>query len=121
LFKAAAQLPDRFLIRGGAGKYLLRELMSPHLPEEVFTHPKQGFAIPLFRYQNEAFRALAHDLLLEDNPWPGFFPNDFLRQTLQCGLELKKNTVRMSVFQASHQLWMLMQLLGWARRFGVSL
>ena len=121
LFAAAARLPDDLLIRGGKGKYLIRKIMEKDLPAAVFDHPKQGFSIPLYKYQNEAFADLAHDLLLSNNPWEGFFPRSFLERTLRLGLQHRRNTARLSVFQSAHRLWMLMQLLGWARFYKVKL
>lgn len=119
LFAAAAQLPDPFLIRNGKGKYILRKIMEKDLPAAVFNHPKKGFSIPLFKYQNPTFKQLAQDLLFENNPFPGLFQEDFLRQVYNNGLNNKKNTASMSVFQSAHQLWMLMQLFGWGRYFEV--
>ncbi|MEL7222018.1 MAG: hypothetical protein AAGJ93_11915, partial [Bacteroidota bacterium] len=72
-----------------------------------------------FKYQNAAFKELAQDLLFENNPLPNLFQTAFLRQVYENGLNNKKNTAAMSVFQSAHQLWMLMQLLGWARYFEV--
>ncbi|MEO1408966.1 MAG: asparagine synthase (glutamine-hydrolyzing) [Bacteroidota bacterium] len=119
LFDAAAQLPDRLLIRGGKGKYLLRQIMAADLPPEVFNHPKQGFGIPLYKYQNQAFQQLAQRLLFEENPWPGLFPQALLRKYYDRGLQHQNDSARLSTFQSAHQLWMLMQLLGWAQRFNV--
>jgi len=119
LFDAAAQLPDEFLIKNGKGKYLLRKIMEKDLPIEVFNHPKKGFGIPLYKYQNEAFKKLAQRLLFEENPLPNLFEQGFLEQIYHQGLSQKKNTAQRSVFQASHRLWMVMQLFGWAEVFGV--
>lgn len=119
LFAAAARLPDELLIHQGKGKYLLREIMKPHLPEAVFSHPKQGFNLPLHSYRNAAYRQLAQRLLFDENPWPGFFPTSALEAIFTRGLEQQKDTASMSIFRATHQLWMLMQLLGWAKRFNV--
>jgi len=119
LFEAAAQLPDRFLMQGGVGKRVIRETMKHDLPESVFNHPKKGFNIPLYRYQNQAFKDLAKRLLFEQNPLPGLFKKAQLEAIYQRGLEQKTDTPTMSVFRASHQLWMMMQLMGWAERFQV--
>ena len=121
LFHASAQLPDKFLINGGVGKYVIREVMRTELPASVFNHPKQGFNIPLFRYQNEAFRRLAQRLLFDENPLPELFERAQLDRIYEQGIEMKQDTNTISVFRASHQLWMIMQLLGWAERFGVEL
>ncbi|MEM9821554.1 MAG: asparagine synthase (glutamine-hydrolyzing), partial [Bacteroidota bacterium] len=119
LFAAAAQLPDRFLIRNGKGKWLIRKIMEKQLPSEVFNHPKMGFSIPLYKYQNKAFRDLAQDLLFENNPLPQLWSSPFLKTLFDEGLNTQQNSAQRSVFQSAHRLWMMMQLLGWARRFGV--
>ncbi|MEM8906563.1 MAG: asparagine synthase (glutamine-hydrolyzing) [Bacteroidota bacterium] len=121
LFDAAAQLPDRFLIRKGNGKWIIRKIMEQELPAAVFDHPKMGFSIPLFKYQNQAFQQLAHKLLFEENPFPGLWDQTSLQKIYHQGLHTKKNTAQISVFQAAHRLWMMMQLLGWAQRFNVQL
>lgn len=121
LFDVAAKLPDSFLIKNGSGKHIIRKIMEKALPSEVFDHPKMGFSIPLYQYQNTAFRNLAHRLLFTENPFPDLFDTAYLQQIYKNGLEMKKDTAQISVFQASHQLWMMMQLFGWAQRFQVSL
>ncbi|MEL6944942.1 MAG: asparagine synthase (glutamine-hydrolyzing), partial [Bacteroidota bacterium] len=78
LFDAAAQLPNSFLIQKGKGKHLIRKIMEKELPTEVFNHPKKGFGIPLYKYQNEAFQRLAQRLLFEENPLPNLFERSFL-------------------------------------------
>ena len=119
LFEAAATLPDKFLISQGKGKYLLRKIMENELPTEVFNHPKTGFNIPLHEYQNDAFRKLAHRLFFEENPFPGLLNEAYLKEIFDTGLSTQKHSARKSVFQATHQLWMLMQLFGWGQRFHI--
>jgi len=119
LFAASLEIPDELLIKNGKGKHLLRKLMQDQLPQEVFDHKKAGFSIPLYKYVNATYSTLAKDLLFENNPWPGFFDEEFLRQIYSAGLKMKESNAKKSVFQASHQLWMIMQLLAWARRFKV--
>ena len=120
LFDAAAQLPDRFLIHDGKGKWILRKIMEKHLPPEVFNHPKTGFSIPLYKYQNEAFKTIAKRLLFDENPCPGFWSKTQLDNIYFEGLNHNKNNAQMSVFKSAHRLWMFMQLFGWMKRFGVT-
>ena len=119
LFSASTLLADDLLVNGGVGKFALREAMKPHLPAAVFDHPKQGFNLPLHHYRNEAFRALAHRLLFDENPAPNLFPKAVLERIYKQGTTLTKDTATMSVFRASHQLWMMMMLFGWIKRFNV--
>ncbi|MEM1318944.1 MAG: asparagine synthase (glutamine-hydrolyzing) [Bacteroidota bacterium] len=119
LFEVSAQLPDEWLIHKGAGKYLIRKIMEKDLPQEVFTHPKTGFSIPLYNYQNKAFKKLARRLLFDENPLPDLFPKPQLEAIYHRGINTRQDTAQISVFQSAHQLWMMMQLLGWAERFKV--
>jgi len=121
LFEATVQLSDHLLVNGKTGKYLLRKMMKDHLPKEVFNHPKMGFNIPLHKYQNDTFKQLAKRLLFDENPWPNYFDKQLLKQIYQKGISTMRNTAKESVFQSAHQLWMMMQLLAWAKRFNVKL
>ncbi len=42
-----ASLPSSVKLRGGTGKYLLKEALRPVLPKEVLFRTKMGFAVPL--------------------------------------------------------------------------
>ena len=119
LFAVSTKLSDELLIKEGKGKYILRKLMKDALPSEVFSHPKTGFNMPLYKYQNEAFNKLAYRLLFDENPWPGFIDHKYLEQIYHRGIHTKTDNAQQTVFQASHQLWMLMQLFGWATRFNI--
>ncbi len=119
LFNASVQLPDNLLVKDGKGKYLLRKIMQPHLPKAVFEHPKMGFSIPLYKYQNKAFKELAERLLFEENPMPDLIPKKELEKIYQKGISLKKDNAKESVFQSAHQLWMMMMLFGWIKRFKI--
>jgi len=119
LFAVSSKLSDDLLIKHGKGKYILRKLMQKMLPSEVFDHPKTGFNMPLYKYQNDAFKKLAQRLLFDENPWPGFIDKKQLEAIYQRGMHTKKDNAQQTVFQASHHLWMLMQLFGWAKRFNI--
>ena len=43
----AWQLPLNMKIRNGNGKWILRELLSKHIPRELIERPKMGFGIPI--------------------------------------------------------------------------
>jgi asparagine synthase (glutamine-hydrolysing) len=45
--RLAAALPLSWKIRNGQNKYVLRRLLSRHLPAELFNRPKQGFSAPI--------------------------------------------------------------------------
>jgi asparagine synthase (glutamine-hydrolysing) len=45
--EACFRLPDALKVRGGAGKWLLRQWLARHLPESEPFRPKQGFTVPI--------------------------------------------------------------------------
>jgi asparagine synthase (glutamine-hydrolysing) len=117
----SARIPDHHLQNGRLGKLVLREAMRPYLPAEVFSHPKWGFSIPLHRFINQEFREMATRLLAPDGPLRDVLDRDAAVMVLRRGLARTSDAADFSVYQATHQLWSLMQLGGWIERYEVSL
>jgi asparagine synthase (glutamine-hydrolysing) len=47
LVEFAATLPEGMRVRGGQGKWLMKQTMRRHLPDEVLFRPKMGFVTPI--------------------------------------------------------------------------
>ena len=121
LFEASTKIPDKYLFKNGQGKYLIRKLMKDQLPDCVFNHPKSGFSIPLHKYQNAKFRGLTEDLFSTKTDLLQLFSKDYLEKVKYVGLNNYYDNSEYSVYKSSHQLWSLMQLFGWFKRFNVQL
>jgi hypothetical protein len=65
------------------------------------------------------YKALAYKLLFEENPWKEMFVESELQRIYDEGINNSSDNATTTVFQTSHKLWMLMQLLGWASRFRI--
>ncbi len=120
LAELSMRLPDQHLIVNGTGKSVLRNAIRGLVPEVVFTQPKTGFDIPLHRFQNDQYKSMARDLLI-DSDVSQLFHRDTIQEVVRTGLSQTSNKADRSVFRSSHQLWALMQLSGWQRRFGVTI
>ena len=59
----AWRLPMRLKIRGGVGKWCLRELLYRRVPKHLIERPKTGFAIPVGNWLRGPLRDWAENLL----------------------------------------------------------
>jgi asparagine synthase (glutamine-hydrolysing) len=63
VFDFAWSLPLSLKIRGGEGKWLLRQVLARHVPPALFERPKQGFSIPVAEWLRGPLRDWAESLL----------------------------------------------------------
>jgi asparagine synthase (glutamine-hydrolysing) len=109
----AWRLPMRFKLRGGVGKWLLRQVLYRHVPRSLVERPKMGFAVPIENWLRGPLRDWAEDLLSESA----------LKQT---GL-LEPAPIRAYLAQhmsglrnRQHALWGALMLQAWHRRWAAA-
>ena len=56
-------LPENAKIRGGQGKWLLRETLKRHVPAALFERPKQGFSMPVSAWLRGPLKEWGEELL----------------------------------------------------------
>jgi asparagine synthase (glutamine-hydrolysing) len=82
-----ATLPSSLKLRGGEGKYLLKQSMQPYLPAELMYRPKQGFAVPLAKWFRGPLRTrVTESLVGERLASTGMFNPTYLRHLLDSHL-----------------------------------
>jgi len=59
----AWSLPRDFKVRGGSGKWLLREVLAKYVPRQMFERPKMGFGVPIDSWLRGPLREWAEELL----------------------------------------------------------
>lgn len=102
----AWSLPLSMKIRGGEGKWLLRQVLDRHVPSALIDRPKTGFAVPLDRWLRGPLSAWAEELLdpvlLQHQ---GFFDPAAIRMKWKEHLSGKRNW--------AHQLWSVLMFQAW--------
>ncbi len=63
LVELAFRLPSHFKLRGGRGKWILKQVARRHLPAGIVDRAKLGFRVPLDAWFRSGLRELARDLL----------------------------------------------------------
>jgi asparagine synthase (glutamine-hydrolysing) len=61
--QAAWRIPSSILMKDGRGKWVLRELLSRYIPQEMIERPKKGFGVPIARWLRGDLRTWAGELL----------------------------------------------------------
>ena len=104
----AMGLPERFHVRDGQGKWLLRQVLYRHVPRSLVERPKRGFGVPLDKW-----------LCGELRPWG----SSLLAYAETCGglgLDIPQLRRLWELHQAGHvaagaRLWRVLVLIQWLR------
>ena len=108
LVEFAATIPPELKLHGGEGKHIFKRALREWLPAPILGRPKQGFAIPLGRWFRGRLGEFVHDLLLSDTARRrGFYRPGSIAALLE----------RQRRGDLDLQLWTLISLELWARRF----
>ncbi len=109
----AARLPESLKIRGGALKFVLRELMKDRLPRAVMKRRKEGFDIPTHHWFRTILRPLLLDTLNEHSvresgilSWPA------VDAVIRAHLDRRANL--------GYHLWGLVVLFLWMKQWGIT-
>ena len=110
----ARSLPDEFKLKGRTSKYVLRHLMADKLPACVLRRSKMGFDIPVHDWFRGPLRQFLLDTITRERvEASGLFRWPAVEGLIQRHLDRRENT--------GYQLWGLMVLLMWMKRWNIEL
>lgn len=106
----AAQIPARYKLRGGEGKYLFKKALGGIIPPEILDRPKMGFSIPLARWFRKELKGAVEEKIFAKDAFIGalFDPTPIRR----WWSEHQRGTK-----DYSYHLWALLVLEYWGRKF----
>ncbi|MGB0682270.1 MAG: asparagine synthase (glutamine-hydrolyzing) [Magnetovibrionaceae bacterium] len=102
----AWSLQPNHVVRGGKGKWLLREALAKRLPPEQFERPKMGFALPFGDWLRGPLRDWVEDLISERAlVEAGLFNPTVVRRAWSEHLTGRRDR--------RHQLWCILMAQAW--------
>jgi asparagine synthase (glutamine-hydrolysing) len=108
LLEFAATVPSALKLKGRRSKYLLRRLLSRHLPASIVDRPKHGFEAPIGGWLRGPLAPLVGDLLLDGRlRQRGIFNSHVVAQMW--------NEHRTGRRDHRHRIWSLVMLELWFR------
>ena len=111
IVELAWRMPLGWKVRGGQGKWVLREVLARYVPRALFERPKMGFGIPIDAWLRGPLREWAESLLSEQRLREGgYFEPAAVRQVWQAHLAGGQNL--------QYQLWGVLMFEAWRDQYG---
>ena len=110
LVEFAARMPDRLKLRGGTGKYILKQAVKDLLPPEIIHRKKMGFPTPLRRWLLDPRSEVLYAMLLDPQGVVSSFVD---RVQLERLLERQRSGAE----DATDRIWRLLNLQLWGDIF----
>ena len=110
LVKFVNSLPEEYKLKGGTGKFILKDTFKGILPEEIFTRSKQGFEVPLNAWIKNSW-----DILI-DKSW---FDKNFIEEQNVFNFDVVINLKQQFLSDlgtANQEMWAYIVFQNWYQK-----
>jgi asparagine synthase (glutamine-hydrolysing) len=110
MVKLMNAIPNKFKIKGGIEKYILKKAMEPYLPHEVIYRQKAGFALPIrswFRQSSPMMEKYFNESRIKKQ---GIFDWNKINEILKLQFENKSDNSYLIFSMLCQQIWLEQQL-----------
>lgn len=110
IFEFMWRLPLSYKLRGDSGKWLIKQVLRRHVPEEMFERPKRGFSPPITHWLRGSLKDWAGDLLSAETILSqGYLDNDKVQTLWQRHRDGTANY--------PNELWVILMFQAWLERW----
>jgi asparagine synthase (glutamine-hydrolysing) len=110
MIEFAWRIPMRLKVKNDGGKWLLRQFLNKHVPQQITNRTKMGFDVPIANWLRDELRDWAENLLDETRlNNEGFLNVKYVREHWQQHLSGKRNR--------QHSLWAVLMFQSWLNRW----
>ena len=110
VFNEATLLPFNSKINSNSGKKILRDILSRHIPTEIYERPKSGFAVPIGDWIRGDLNDWAIDLISENS----LNDHSLLNNNEITKLFEQHNSNK---FDHSEKLWSILMFQSWYKEY----
>jgi asparagine synthase (glutamine-hydrolysing) len=110
MVKLMNAIPNKFKIKGGIEKYILKKAMEPYLPHEVIYRQKAGFALPIrswFRQSSPMMEKYFNESRIKKQ---GIFDWNIINEILKLQFENKSDNSYLIFSMLCQQIWLEREL-----------
>ena len=110
LMEYAAKIPAHYKLRGGEGKFILKKAVREIVPSQILNRSKRGFSLPLADWLRQDLKPLfEQSVFASEAHICNWFERDVIKQMWKQHQRKTRDY--------AHELWTLLILERWSRRF----
>ncbi|MBI1327668.1 MAG: asparagine synthase (glutamine-hydrolyzing) [Alphaproteobacteria bacterium] len=110
IFEFMTRLPLSYKLRGDSGKWIIKQVLKRHVPEEMFERPKRGFSPPITHWLRGGLKDWAGDLLSTETILAqGYLDNSKVQTLWQRHRDGTANY--------PNELWVILMFQAWLERW----